>query len=46
MAQNDDHIGQEDENPSRTLDSGKPLHEIEGHIGSYKLLTALGEENA
>jgi hypothetical protein len=41
MAQNDDHIGQEDENPSRTLDSGKPLHEIGSHMGGYTPLWVL-----
>jgi WD40 repeat protein/serine/threonine protein kinase len=43
MGQNDDHIGQEDEDPSRTLDAGKPLYELGSHIGSYKLLRILGE---
>ncbi len=43
MGQNNDHIGQEDEDPSRTLDAGKPLYEIGSHIGSYKLLRILGE---
>ncbi len=43
MSQNDDHIGQEDEDPSRTLDAGKPLYELGSHIGNYKLLRILGE---
>jgi WD40 repeat protein/serine/threonine protein kinase len=43
MGQNDDHIGQEDEDSARTLDAGKPLHEIGSTIGSYKLLRILGE---
>jgi serine/threonine protein kinase len=43
MGQNDDHIGQEDEDPSRTLDAGKPLYEIGSRIGCYKLLSVLGE---
>ena len=28
MGQNEDHIGQENEDPSRTLDAGKPLYEL------------------
>jgi serine/threonine protein kinase len=43
MGQNDAHIGQEDEGPSRTLDAGKPLYEIGSSIGGYKLLSVLGE---
>jgi WD40 repeat protein/serine/threonine protein kinase len=43
MGQNDDHIRPEDEDPSRTLDAGKPLYELGSHIGSYKLLRVLGE---
>ncbi|MCX5643356.1 MAG: serine/threonine protein kinase [Phycisphaerae bacterium] len=43
MSQNDDHIGQEGEDPSRTLDAVKPLYELGSHIGSYKLLRILGE---
>jgi len=43
MGQNDDHIRQEDEDPSRTLDAGKPLYEIGSSIGRYKLLRILGE---
>ena len=43
MGQNDDHIGQEDEDPSRTLDAVKPLYELGNHIGGYKLLSVLGE---
>jgi WD40 repeat protein/serine/threonine protein kinase len=43
MGQDDDHIGQEDEDPSRTLDAGKPLYELGSHIGGYKLLSVLGE---
>ncbi len=43
MSQNDDHIRGEDEDPARTLDSGKPLYELGSHIGCYKLLSVLGE---
>ena len=43
MSRNDDHIGQADEDPSRTLDAVKPLYEIGSHIGGYKLLSVLGE---
>jgi WD40 repeat protein/serine/threonine protein kinase len=43
MGQNDDHIGQEDEDPSRTLDAVKPLYNLGSHIGGYKLLSVLGE---
>ncbi len=43
MGQNDDHIGKEDEDPSRTLDSVPPLYELGGYIGGYKLLSVLGE---
>ena len=43
MGQNEDHIGQEDEDPSRTLDAGQPLYELGSSIGSYKLLRILGE---
>jgi WD40 repeat protein/serine/threonine protein kinase len=43
MSQDDDHLGQEDEDPSRTLDAGKCLYELGSHIGSYKLLRILGE---
>ena len=43
MSQNDDHIKQEDEDPSRTLASVKPLYELGSHVGSYKLLRILGE---
>ena len=43
MSQNDDRIKGEDEDPSRTLDAGKPLHEIGSRIGCYKLLRVLGE---
>jgi len=43
MSQNDDHLGQEDEDPSRTLDAGQPLLELGSHIGRYKLLRILGE---
>ena len=28
MGQNEDHIGQEDEDPSRTVDAGKLLYEL------------------
>ena len=43
MGQNDDHIGQEAEDPSRTLDAAKPLYELGSRIGRYKLLSVLGE---
>jgi WD40 repeat protein/serine/threonine protein kinase len=43
MSQKDDHIGQENEDPSRTLDAGKPLYELGSHIGRYKLVSVLGE---
>jgi len=43
MGQNDDHIEREDDDPARTLDAGKLLHEIGSHIGHYKLLRILGE---
>jgi serine/threonine protein kinase/formylglycine-generating enzyme required for sulfatase activity/dienelactone hydrolase len=43
MGQDDDHIGQEDEDPSRTLDAGKPMYEVGSSIGCYKLLSVLGE---
>ena len=43
MGQNDDHIGQEAEDPSRTLDAGKPLYVIGSRIGGYKLVSVLGE---
>ena len=33
MGQNDDHIGKEDEDPSRTLDSVPPLYELGGYVG-------------
>ena len=38
MSQNDGHIEREEEDPSRTLDAGKPLLELGSHIGRYKLL--------
>lgn len=43
MGKNDDHIGQGAEDPSRTLDSIKPMYEIGSTIGCYKLLSVLGE---
>lgn len=43
MGQNDDHIGQEDEDPSRTLDAGGLLYDLGSRIGNYKLLRILGE---
>ncbi len=43
MDQNDNHIKQEDEDLSRTLDGGKPLYEIGSRIGGYKVLSVLGE---
>jgi serine/threonine protein kinase/WD40 repeat protein len=43
MGQNDDHIQEPAEDPSRTLDAGKPLHEPGSYIGRYKLLSILGE---
>ena len=38
MGQNDDHIGQEDEDLSRTLDDDGLLYELGSCIGCYKLL--------
>jgi WD40 repeat protein/serine/threonine protein kinase len=43
MSQDDDHVEKEEGDPSRTLDAGKPLHEIGSRIGNYKLLRILGE---
>ena len=43
MAHNDDHIERMDDDPSRTLDATAPLHAIGSSIGSYKLLSVLGE---
>ena len=43
MSENDDHIGQEAEDSSETLDSTKALYELGGSIGGYKLLSILGE---
>ena len=43
MSQDDDHIGQETEDPSRTLDAGRPMYELGSSIGRYKLLSILGE---
>jgi serine/threonine protein kinase len=43
MGQSDDHIKRQDEDAERTLDAGRPLHEIGSHIGGYKLLSILGE---
>jgi serine/threonine protein kinase len=43
MGQNEDHIGPEDEDPSRTLDGGQPLYELGSYVGVYKLLSVLGE---
>ena len=43
MGQNDSHIEEGIEDPSRTLDAGKPLHEIGSRIGNYKLVSILGE---
>jgi hypothetical protein len=43
MGQNNDHIGQEDEDPSRTLDAVKPLYEIGSRTGGSWLLSILGE---
>ncbi len=43
MSQNDDYLKERADDPSRTLDAGKPLHEIGTYIGSYKLLRILGE---
>jgi len=39
VSQNDDHIGQEAEDPSRTLDAVSPLYELGSHVGRYKLNT-------
>ena len=43
MSKNDDHIGQEAEDTSGTLDSSTPLYELGSRIGRYKLLSVLGE---
>jgi serine/threonine protein kinase len=44
MGQKDEHIEPRDDgDPSRTLASPKPPHEVGGHIGCYKLLSMLGE---
>jgi serine/threonine protein kinase len=43
MAKNDNHIEQEAEDSSETLDSTKPMYEIGSSIGGYKLLSILGE---
>jgi len=43
MPKNDDDIRQGDEDPTRTLDSIKPMYEIGSRIGCYKLLSVLGE---
>jgi WD40 repeat protein/serine/threonine protein kinase len=43
MSQDDDHLGQEDEDSSRTLDAGKCVYELGSHMGNYKLLRVLGE---
>ncbi len=44
MGQKDEHIEPRgDGDASETLASPKPLHEIGGHIGNYKLLSVLGE---
>ncbi len=43
MGQNDDHIQSEDADPSRTLEAARPLYELGGRIGGYKLLSVLGE---
>jgi len=40
---NDDHIGPEAQDRSRTRDPIRPLDEIGGRIGDYRLLSALGE---
>ena len=43
MGRSDDHIRRQDEDPERTLDAGRPLHEIGSHIGGCKPLSILGE---
>jgi serine/threonine protein kinase len=43
MGQNDDQIGEGAEDPSRTLDAGRPMYELGSRIGRYKLLSILGE---
>ncbi|HLB75058.1 MAG TPA: protein kinase, partial [Sedimentisphaerales bacterium] len=43
MDKNDDHIGQGDEDSTRTLHSIKPMYELGSTIGCYKLLSVLGE---
>ena len=46
MAKNDDHIEPEAEDSSETLDSTKPMDEIGGSIGCYKLLSVVAAEGA
>ena len=43
MGQNDDHIGQGHDDPSRTLASTSPMYGVGDRIGGYKLLRVLGE---
>ncbi len=43
MSQNEDHSRTGDEDLSQTLAGGGPIYEIGGRIGSYKLLSILGE---
>jgi hypothetical protein len=43
MGRSDDHIRRQDEDPERTLDAGRPLHEIGSHISGCKPLSILGE---
>jgi len=43
MGPKDDDIGQEGQDPRRTLDAGKTLYELGSHIDAYKLLKVLGE---
>jgi serine/threonine protein kinase len=43
MSQNDDYLEERADDPSGTLDAPKPLYEVGGRIGGYKLLSVLGE---
>ena len=43
MSRDDDHIGEDVEDASRTLDASGPLYELGSCVGGYKLLSVLGE---
>jgi len=42
MDQKDDRVRQGDEDPSRTLDAGKPLYEIGSRIGRFRIEQEMG----